>query len=125
VRLTVVTSPIPVTLMENNPPNDATPSDLEKNQIVDYQWGIGWRLPVMLFGPLLAAFVIAIGHDQFLISLDGNTLGSPRRQLVVRGTNNGLATIASLLLGVALGTALVEIVCKQALYWSTLSYSIE
>ncbi|PVG01854.1 hypothetical protein CPB86DRAFT_812124 [Serendipita vermifera] len=89
--------------------DDNTPSGTEENNKTEYQWGIGWRLPSMLFGPLLAAFAIAVGHDQFLISLHGNNLGTPRRQLVIRGANNGLATIASLMLGIALGTALVEI----------------
>ncbi|PVG01856.1 hypothetical protein CPB86DRAFT_870907 [Serendipita vermifera] len=94
--------------MEKEPSNSTPSSTRGKNQ-TEYQWEIGWKLPSMLFGPLLAALAIAIGHDQFLISLHGKTLGTSRRQLVIRGSNNGLATIASHLLNVALGTALVEI----------------
>jgi hypothetical protein len=77
------------------------------------QWSIGWRLPAKLFGPLLAVFAIAIGHDQYLISLRRAAIGSYNAQLLVKGTNNGLATLASLLLGVSVKAGLTEIVRRD------------
>jgi hypothetical protein len=87
---------------------------LEKKH--EHQWSIGWRLPAMLFGPLLVVFAVAIGHDQYLISLQGNPIGSRNDQLIVKGANNGLATLASLLLGISVMAGLTEIVRRDLIH---------
>ncbi|KAG8812706.1 hypothetical protein FRC17_001888 [Serendipita sp. 399] len=74
-----------------------------------YQWSIGWRLPAMLFGPILLVLAIAIGHDQYLISLHSTLIGSHNTQLMIKGANNELATLSSLLLGISVTAGLTEI----------------
>jgi len=91
-------------------------SGLTLEEKYERQWSIGWRLPAKLLGPLPAVFAIAIGHDQYLISLHASFLGSYNDQLIAKGTNNGLATISGVLLGVSMTAALNEIVRRGPIH---------